>query len=67
MFRTFPGQIIRRNHCIYAALGNCYSVQLTVSYAGFITDSQLYRTASTKCRINTVVPPDDGLGEVRNV
>jgi len=26
-----------------------------------------YQTVSyTKCRINTVVPPDDGPGEVRN-
>jgi hypothetical protein len=30
-------------------------------------DRQLYRIASTKCRINTVVPPDDGLGEDRNM
>jgi len=26
-----------------------------------------YRITSTKCRINTVVPPDDGHGEVRNM
>ena len=32
-----------------------------------ILDSQLYRITSTKCRINTVVPPDDGPGEVRNM
>ena len=25
------------------------------------------RITSTKCRINTVVPPDDGPGEVRNM
>jgi len=29
--------------------------------------SQLYRITSTKCRINTDVPPDDGLGEVQNM
>jgi len=28
---------------------------------------QLYRITSTKCSINTVVPPDDGPGEVRNM
>jgi hypothetical protein len=32
-----------------------------------IPDSQLYRITSTKCRINRVVPPDDGPGEVRNM
>ena len=29
--------------------------------------SQLYRITSIKCRINTVVPPDDGPGEVQNM
>ena len=32
-----------------------------------IPDSQLYRIKNIKCRINTVVPPDDGPGEVRNM
>jgi len=31
-----------------------------------IPDSQLYSITGTKFHINTVVPPDDGLGEVRN-
>ena len=31
-----------------------------------IPDTRLYRITSTKCRINTVVSPDDGPGEVRN-
>jgi hypothetical protein len=30
-------------------------------------DIQLYRITSTKCCINTVVPPDDGPGEVQNM
>ena len=42
--------VIRRNNCIYAALGTCYSVWMAVWYAGW---------NSTKCRINTVVSPDD--------
>jgi hypothetical protein len=29
--------------------------------------SQLYRITSTKYRMNKVVPPDDGPGEVRNM
>jgi len=28
---------------------------------------QLYRITNTKCRINRVVPPDDGIGKVRNM
>jgi len=32
-----------------------------------LPDSQLYRITSTKCHINTVVPPDDGPGEGRNM
>jgi len=30
-------------------------------------DSQLFRITSTKCRINTVVPPDVGPWVVRNM
>ena len=37
------------------------------SICSCITDSHLYKITSTKCRINTVVPPDDGPGEVRNM
>jgi len=44
--------------CLY------YSVWMTVWYAGWnppcIPDSHPYRITSTRCRINTVVPPDDG-------
>jgi hypothetical protein len=58
--------IIRRNSCVYATLGTCYSVWLTVWYAGSnedgrpsfippcVPDSQPHRITSTKCRINTV-------------
>jgi hypothetical protein len=58
--------IIRRNNCIYATLGTCYSVWMIVWYAGWneippcIPHSHLYRITSTKCHINTVVSPDDG-------
>ena len=46
--------LIRRNNCIYATLGTCYSVRMTVWYGGW------NEITSTKCRINTVVSPDDG-------
>ena len=52
--------IIRRNNCIYATLSNCYSVLMTVWYAGC-------RVTSTKCRINTVVSSDDGHIVARNM
>jgi hypothetical protein len=48
--------IIRRNNCIYVTLGTCYSVWIT----GMQSDSYPYRITSTKCRINTVISPDDG-------
>jgi hypothetical protein len=38
--------------CIHGTFGICYSV---------------YRITNTKCRMNTIVPPDDGPGEVRNM
>jgi len=47
-------------------LATYYSVLITVWYAGwnsiprYIPDSHPYRITSTKCRINTVVSPDDG-------
>jgi hypothetical protein len=53
-----------------AALGSCYSVWMTVWYAGYapcIPDSHPYRITSTKCRINTVVSPDDEHIIARNV
>ena len=51
---------IRRNNCIYATLGTCYSEWMSVWYAGYIPDSRPYRITNTKCRINTVISPDDG-------
>ena len=50
--------IIRRNNCIYVTLGSCLVC---------IPDSHPYRITSTKCRINTVVSPDDGHIVARNM
>ena len=47
--------IIRRNNCVYVTLGTC------------ILDSHPHRITSTKCRINTVVSPDDGDIVARNM
>jgi len=57
--------IIRRKNCIYATLGTCYSVRTTVW--GCIPDSHPYRITITKCRINTVIAPDDGHIVARNM
>ena len=109
--------IIRRNNCIYATLGTCYSVWMTGvqkhmllhtrqsflfstcfgrlyahhqekqpylcdtwyllfcmndclvcrSICSCIPDSHLYKLASTKCRKNTVISPDDGHIVSRNM
>jgi len=48
--------IIRRNNCIHGTLGTCYSVWMTVWYAGW-----------NFTRINTVVSPDDGHIVARNM
>jgi hypothetical protein len=60
MFRTSPGPssggiTIFMRHMVLVFIPSC------------IPYSQLYRITSTKCRINTVVPPDDGPGDVRNM
>jgi len=49
--------IIRGNYCVYAALGTCYSVWITVWYAGYLA----YRVTNTKFRIDTstVISADD--------
>ena len=52
--------IIRRNNCIYATLGICHSVWMNVWYAGCVPDSHPYRVTIAKCRIYTVISPDDG-------
>ena len=52
--------IIRRNNCILATLGICRYVWVTVWFALCKPDSHPYRITNIKCRINTVVYPDDG-------
>jgi hypothetical protein len=66
--------IIRRNNCIYATLGICHSVWMTVWYAGWniffppcIPDSHPYRVTNTKCHIDTVISPDDGHSRPKHV
>ena len=62
--------IIRRNNCVHVTLGTCYSVWMTVWYAGWppcIPDSHPHRITSTKCRMNAVVSPDDGHIVARNM
>ena len=59
--------IIRRNTCIYAALGICHSVWMTVWYAGCIPDNHPHRVTNTKCRIDTVISLNDGHIVARNM
>jgi hypothetical protein len=64
--------IIRRNNCVCATLGTCYSLWMTAWYAGCnqtspcIPDSHPQRITSTKVRI-TFVSPDDGHIVARNM
>ena len=44
--------IIRRNNCIYATLGICYSVCLTVSYAGCTLHIRQSSTQSDKYQVS---------------
>jgi hypothetical protein len=37
--------IIRRNNCVYATLGTCYSVSMTVWYAGSSTQNNKYQVS----------------------
>ena len=77
MFRAHNGPIIRRYNFAYATLGTCYSVWMTVWYAGWernsrfvppcIPDSLPHRITSIKCRIGTVVSPDDGPMAAQNM
>jgi len=53
--------IIRRDNCVYATLGNCHSVWMTVWYAGGRQDSHPHRVTNTKFRI------DDGHIVARNM
>jgi len=61
--------ISRRNNYIFATLYTCYYVWVTVWYAGWNVSFHpaYHRIKSTKCRINTVVPPDDGHIVARNM
>jgi hypothetical protein len=54
--------IIRRNNCICATLGICHSVWMTDwSFIPLcIPDSHPHRVTNTKCRMDTVISPDDG-------
>jgi len=49
--------IIRRNNCIYATSGICQCVWMTAWYA---YQTVIQRVTNTKCRIDTVISPDDG-------
>jgi hypothetical protein len=62
--------IIRRNNCVYAILGTCHSVWVTVWYAGWnlhTRQSSTHTVTNTKCRIDTVISPDDGHTVARNM
>ena len=53
------------DNCVYATLGTCHSVWMTVWCAGWnippcTPDSHLHTITSTKCQINTLLSPDDG-------
>jgi hypothetical protein len=70
MFRTSPGPSSGRTtvfmrHLVLFILYNWLSGMQDGMHS--ILHTWLYRITSTKCRINTVVPPDDGPGEVRKI
>jgi len=60
--------------CIFATLGTCHSVRMTVSMRhlilvaldGPLHTSHPYRVKSTKCCIDTFISPDDGYIVARN-
>ena len=69
MFRTstYPssgGTSVFMRHFVLVILYSCLS---GIQDGETAYQSQLYRIASTKCLINTDVPPDDGRRDVRNV
>jgi len=63
--------IFRRNNCIYATLGTCYSVWMTVWYAEWNetvhTRQSSIQGDKYQCRINIEVSPDDGYIFARNI
>jgi len=59
--------VIRRYNCIYPTLGICHSEWMTVWFAGCKPDSHPHRVTNTKCRIDTIISPDDGHIVARNM
>jgi len=59
--------IIRRNNCTYVTLGICYSVWMTIWYAPCTPNSHPHRVTNTKCRVDTVISPDDGHSRPKHV
>ena len=66
--------IIRRNYRTHVTPGICHCIQMTFWNAGWnetltpcIPDSHLYRVTNTRCRIGTVISPDDGHIVARNM
>jgi hypothetical protein len=59
MFQAVPPPMLRSSKTIHTATGICYAVTANFRCRGGVG------TTNTKCRINTVIPPDDGPGEVR--
>jgi len=57
---------------VYLSISTCFE-RLRAHHQGeqlcapCIPDSHLHRITSTKCRINTAIPPDDGPGAARNM
>ena len=67
MFRTSPGPSsvgtsVFTRHLVLILSGMQDGMKFHPAY-----HSLLYRITSTQCRINTLVPPDDGPGEFRNM
>jgi hypothetical protein len=69
IFRTPPcpssgATTVFMRHLVFVILYSCLVFSMEWNC---IPDSQLYGITSTKCHVNTVVPPEDGTGEVRNM
>jgi len=52
--------IISKNNYIYATLSICHSVWMTLWWNSTLHTRHPYRITITKCRIDTVISPDDG-------
>jgi len=71
MFRPSPGPssggtTVFMRHFVLVILYSCLVCRMEC-IPSCIPDRQLYRITSIKCRINTVVPSDDGPGDGRNM